>query len=136
MCGSVCLGLYKGMVTVIAARRCICVGVCVSGLVKARGHCDCCEVMHACACACSKFCVLIHEAHGHGDCCNAMRARTPCSDHKIPEFWSASLMAITLFGRSESARSLFLVGHNPSGQGYGGCSCLFAQNQLSQCNHP
>jgi len=47
MCESVCLGLYK-----------------------AHAHCDCCEVMHVCAC----LCALVHKVHAHCDRCEAMHA--------------------------------------------------------------
>jgi hypothetical protein len=37
---------------------------------KAYAHCDCCEVMHVCAC--SFF--FMREIYAHGDCCEAMYA--------------------------------------------------------------
>jgi hypothetical protein len=46
------------------------VSECVFGLVKAHGHCDCCEAMHVCAC----LCALAHKAHGHCDWCETMHA--------------------------------------------------------------
>jgi hypothetical protein len=37
-------------------------------VLKAHGHCDCCEVMYVCV----EMCVLVHKAHGHCDCCEGM----------------------------------------------------------------
>jgi len=41
---------------------------CVFELVKAHGHCDCCEAMHACACLCMNK-ARTHMGLLRGDAC-------------------------------------------------------------------
>ena len=93
MCGSVCLGLQRRILTVIAAGWCmrvlVCVFLCTRRMLAVIAAGDACVCLFVCSCAqgacslwllrgyacvCGSECLGLHKADAHGDCCEAMHA--------------------------------------------------------------
>jgi hypothetical protein len=88
------------------------VSECVFGLVKAHGHCDCCQAMHACAClcvlACTRRMVTVIAA---GQCMLVLFCVLLCTRRKLTVIATRKCMHVCVFvcATAQGAWSLRLL---------------------------